>query len=62
MSRFKHLSSPEVVAILEKFDFQIHSQRGSHIKLGRLSDMGRETLTVPNHRQLNTGTCRAIYR
>ena len=23
---------------------------------------GKETLTVPNHRQLDTGTCRAIYR
>jgi predicted RNA binding protein YcfA (HicA-like mRNA interferase family) len=62
MPRFKRLSGAEVVAILEKFGFQIHSQRGSHIKLRRVSEMGKETLTVPNHRQLDTGTCRAIYR
>jgi predicted RNA binding protein YcfA (HicA-like mRNA interferase family) len=62
MPRFKRLSSAEVIAILEQFGFQIYSQRGSHIKLRRISEIGKETLTVPNHRQLDTGTCRAIYR
>ncbi|MBW4536698.1 MAG: type II toxin-antitoxin system HicA family toxin [Pleurocapsa minor HA4230-MV1] len=28
----------------------------------RIGISGKETLTVPNHRQLDTGTCRAIYR
>lgn len=62
MSRLKRLSGAEVIAILERFDFQIYSQRGSHVKLRRMSEAGKETLTVPNHRQLDTGTCRAVYR
>ncbi|MFQ4135766.1 type II toxin-antitoxin system HicA family toxin [Nodosilinea sp. PGN35] len=62
MPRLKRLSGVEIVSILERFDFQVYSQRGSHIKLRRESNLGKETLTVPNHRQLDTGTCRAIYR
>jgi predicted RNA binding protein YcfA (HicA-like mRNA interferase family) len=48
---------------LRKFGFEIVSQRGSHIKLRRIGPGGRrETLTVPNHPELDTGTCRAILR
>ncbi|WP_448571182.1 hypothetical protein [Trichothermofontia sp.] len=32
------------------------------MKLRRVSETDKETLTIPNHRQLDTGTCRAIYR
>ncbi|NJL35501.1 MAG: type II toxin-antitoxin system HicA family toxin [Leptolyngbyaceae cyanobacterium SM1_4_3] len=62
MPKLKRLSGAEVVAILQQFGFQVYSQRGSHIKLRRVSETGKETLTVPNHRQLDTGTCRAICR
>jgi predicted RNA binding protein YcfA (HicA-like mRNA interferase family) len=62
MPRFKRLSSSEVIKILEGFGFQVYSQRGSHIKLRRLTEAGKETLTIPNHKQLDTGTCRAIVR
>lgn len=62
MPKLKKLSGVEVVAILKQFDFEVYSQRGSHVKLRRLGISGKETLTIPNHRQLDTGTCRAIYR
>ena len=62
MPKLKRLSGVEVIAILEQFGFQVYSQRGSHVKLRRVSETGKETLTVPNHRQLDPGTCRAIYR
>lgn len=62
MPKLKRLSGSEVIAILKQFGFKTHSQRGSHIKLRRVGIAGKETLTVPNHRQLDTGTCRAIYR
>ncbi|MDB9399219.1 type II toxin-antitoxin system HicA family toxin [Nodularia spumigena] len=38
------------------------SQKGSHIKLRRLSETRKETLIIPNYKQLDLGTCRAIYR
>ncbi|MGL4880623.1 MAG: type II toxin-antitoxin system HicA family toxin [Waterburya sp.] len=62
MPKLKKLSGVEVIAILKQFGFEIYSQRGSHVKLRRVNVAGKETLTVPNHRQLDTGTCRAIYR
>jgi predicted RNA binding protein YcfA (HicA-like mRNA interferase family) len=63
MPRLKNLSGPDVVRIFGEFEFQIASQRGSHVKLRRvLSDGTRQTLTIPNHRELDTGTLRAIYR
>jgi len=62
MPKLKRLSGAEVIAILEQFGFQVYSQRGSHVKLRRVSETAKETLTIPNHRQLDTGICRAIYR
>jgi len=63
MPKLKRLSAAEVVSILQSFGFFILAQRGSHIKLRRVNQVGeKQTLTVPNHRQLDTGTCQAIFR
>ena len=63
MPKLLRLSGPDVVRILERFGFDIFSQRGSHIKLKRITDIGeKQTLTIPNHKQLDTGTCKAIFR
>ena len=62
MPKLKRLSGSEVVKIFEKFGFKIYSQRGSHIKIRKISEAGKETLTIPNHKELDTGTCRAILR
>jgi len=63
MPRLRRLSGREVVRILARFGFTVHSQRGSHVKLRRVTSEGRkQTLTIPLHRELDTGTCRAILR
>jgi len=63
MPKLRRLSGAEVVRILERFDFVVHSQRGSHMKLRRISPAGeKQTLTIPQHRELDTGTLRAIFR
>lgn len=62
MSKLKRLSGAEVIAILVQFGFEVHSQRGSHVKLRRITSLGKETLTIPNHHELTTGTCQAIFR
>ena len=62
MPRLKRLSGTQVIKILEKFGFQIHSQKGDHVKMRRVTDFGKETLTIVKHKQLDTGTCRAILR
>ena len=63
MPRLRRLSGAEVIAILGRFGFTVHSQRGSHVKLRRVSVDGTvQTLTIPAHPELDTGTCRAIFR
>jgi len=62
MPRLKRLSGAEIVNILGEFGFEVHSQKGSHIKLRRSGVEQKETLTIPLHRQLDTGTCKAIFR
>jgi len=61
--RLKRLSGREVISILGSFGFIVVSQKGSHLKLVRVLASGeRQVLTVPNHSELDTGTCRAILR
>jgi len=63
MPKLRSLSGSDVVAIFRQFGFFVLTQRGSHIKMRRLTQAGeKQTLTIPNHRQLDTGTCHAIFR
>jgi len=60
--KLKHLSGAEVVSIFRMFNFEVHSQKGSHVKLRRLVQGKKQTLTIPLHAELDTGTIRAIMR
>jgi predicted RNA binding protein YcfA (HicA-like mRNA interferase family) len=63
MPKLRRLSGAEVIRILEHFGFMTHAQRGSHVKLRRIGPAGKkQTLTIPRHRELDTGTLRAIFR
>lgn len=63
MSKPKVLSGREVVHIFEEFGFSIADQRGSHVKLRRTAEDGsRQTLTVPDHKELDRGTVVSLFR
>ena len=62
MPKLRVLSGREVLKILPGFGFQEFSQRGSHIKVRRVIAGQTETLTVPNHDEIDRGTLQAIYR
>ena len=63
MPKLKSLSGEDVIRILSEFGFEIISQRGSHAKLRRvLSDGTKQTLTIPQHKELDKGTLRAVFR
>ncbi|MEJ0053696.1 MAG: type II toxin-antitoxin system HicA family toxin [bacterium] len=63
MPKTKTLSGQEVVRIFGGFGFSTADQRGSHIKLRRIAKDGtRETLTVPNHRELDRGTVVSLFK
>ena len=64
MPRLRRLTGKELVALLQKFGFEIISSKGSHFKLRRIVDGKSQTLIIPVHGQNETptGTLRAIYR
>ena len=62
MPKLKRLTAKQVLAILIGFGFVIAFQRGSHIKLTRMVQHQKQILTIPNHTELDTGTCGAIMR
>ncbi|MDP4008815.1 MAG: type II toxin-antitoxin system HicA family toxin [bacterium] len=63
MPKLKILSGSEVIKILEGFGFTVASQKGSHVKLKRQRETGsNQILTIPNHKELDRGTLRAILR
>lgn len=60
MSKLPVLSGRKLVRILERLGFTLAQQRGSHLILFRAEPP--TTLTVPDHRELDRGTLRAILR
>ncbi|HUC88319.1 MAG TPA: type II toxin-antitoxin system HicA family toxin [Candidatus Binatia bacterium] len=62
MPKPKRLSGKDVIKILALFDFEIVSQRGSHVKLKRIVGSESQTLTIPLHKELDKGTANAIFR
>lgn len=62
MPKLKKLSGKEVISILNLFGFEVINQRGSHVKLRRTKDNFKQTLLIPDHKEIDTGTLRAIVR
>ena len=50
MPKLKRLSGEEVIKIFKYFNFEIHSQKGSHVKLRRVQNNDTQTLLIPNHK------------
>ncbi len=60
--RLRTLSGEDVVRILANVGFELVSQRGSHVKLRRVTAGGqKQTLHIPLHKELRRGTLRAIF-
>ncbi len=60
MSRLPRVSGRECVRALAGVGFYTRRQRGSHIILRRDDPFAQ--LVVPDHRELDTGTLRAIIK
>lgn len=60
MPRLPCVSGREAVSVFERAGFVVRRQRGSHIVMTK---PGRpETLSIPDHRELQVGTLRALIR
>ena len=62
MPKLKVLSAKEIIRIFKSFGFVVAGQKGSHIKLERALKNSSQTLTIPNHKEIDHGTTSAIYR
>lgn len=60
MPRLPRMSGREAVAAFERAGFQVRRRRGAHIIMTRPGLP--ETLSIPDHRELKTGTLRALIR
>ena len=60
MSRLPQVSGSDVVSALQRIGFSVRRQHGSHIIMRRDSPFAQTV--VPNHRQIDRGTLRAILR
>lgn len=61
MPGLKQISGKECVRILcNKFGFSVVRQRGSHIILRKMTDLGRIGTVVPNHENIKIGTLKSI--
>lgn len=58
----KLYSARELIHRLKKFKFVIVSQKGSHIKLRGLREGKLQTVIVPNHKQIASGTLSSILK
>ena len=65
MPRLRRLSGPEVLRILRKFGFEVWSQKGSHVRLQRITPAGdqqRLLVAVHGHKAIPIGTLTSIYK
>lgn len=60
MSKLPRLSGRRCVRALQRANFNVIRQRGSHIILRRNSPFAQ--VVVPNHKELDRGTLRSIIR
>ena len=60
MSRLPVISGADCVKALDQIGFVVERQRGSHIILVR--EDPRMTVSIPEHKELDRGTLRAIIR
>jgi len=56
----RDLSAQELIKILAKHGYRITRQKGSHIRLTRVSEKGEHHVAVPNHNPLKLGTLSSI--
>ncbi len=65
MPKLRVLGVSDLLDTFNKFGFEVVGQRGSHIKLRRNIVLSghdvRQSLVIPNHKELSIGTLKAIY-
>lgn len=62
MPKLPQISGWKVVKLLQKEGWGVVSQKGSHMKLSKDSDLGKVTVIIPQHKVLKKGTLSSILK
>jgi predicted RNA binding protein YcfA (HicA-like mRNA interferase family) len=62
MPKLRQVSGKDLVRFFDLQGFEKIEQRGSHIKLRRISSDRKQTLIIPQHGDIRIGTMREIFR
>ncbi len=58
--KLPQVSGQDLVRFLEKLGYQITRQKGSHIRLRKVTNIGEHNITIPNHKTIAKGTLNDI--
>ncbi len=56
MPKLPQVSGSDIVGLLRPLGYEVIRQRGSHIRLRKVTPLGEHTITVPAHKVLAKGT------
>jgi predicted RNA binding protein YcfA (HicA-like mRNA interferase family) len=62
MSKLPIISGKELIKILQKFDFEIVAQKGSHVRLKKITSDKIYITVVPLHDTISPGTLLSILK
>jgi predicted RNA binding protein YcfA (HicA-like mRNA interferase family) len=60
MPRLPQISGRQLIRLLESLVYERLRQRGSHVRLRRISEAGEHNVTVPDHKVVAKGTLNDI--
>ncbi len=56
MPKLPQVSGAELVRLLQSLGYEVVRQRGSHIRLKKITALGEHAITVPAHKVIAKGT------
>ena len=61
MPKLRVLSGDDLIRVFELLGFSVVKQTGSHVKMRRVVEGTKQSLTSPRHNEIDRGTLKAIY-
>ena len=56
MPKLPVVSGDRLIKLFRKLGYEVVRQRGSHVRLRKITDVGEHNITVPNHSEIAKGT------
>lgn len=54
--KLPQVSGEQIIKLLQNLEYKVIRQRGSHIRLRKITELGEHNITVPNHKTIAKGT------